>query len=671
MSFRRILGITLLLAVIGPTLIVVGALQHQDPLVHGGFLCLAAAACWLGFHLLRSLARRLLYRVGNRLFVSYLLIGVVPIVLVFCLIAVLTYLLTGQLAAKRVEGELQLALAGLRSTSAAMAAELEVETDSPTRHALFQRLAPPLPGLGWALRTLDGGLDGEGPLDPALLLPEGRIETSLEAVGRLPGGQHFLAVVAPPGAAGSLIVYRRIEPELRQSIEAVTEVSVGFPQALAGDEEANLHFTINGQSMVLEGGSSPEKRALPTFEKAPPPVAESGLLGQPFVYFPRSVELPYVDWSDQDWHAAIEGGDQTFSLMVQTSMAREYIELFESASADDINTVIGRGAVQLPLALSIATLVLYCLAAVVASLLVYRIARATSRLHRGFAEVERGNFQVQLKLRGRDQLAGLVQSFNRMAKHLSQAIEDRAEREAIERELEIARQLQRSLLPPADFCAPGFEIAADFLPAAAIGGDFYHFVRREDGRLLVAIADVSGHGLSTGIVMSAAKALLSALATDYCPCAELLRRLDRELCSHTGRRHFVTLGLCTFDLAEGRVELTNAGHPYPYRLQPDGTLTALENPSRPLAVALPQDFRSTYSATAPGDLWVLYSDGVIEAQSPSGEVFGFTRFENLLASCAGKSAAATRDTLLAAWREFVTCECPEDDRTLLVLKVLG
>jgi sigma-B regulation protein RsbU (phosphoserine phosphatase) len=326
--------------------------------------------------------------------------------------------------------------------------------------------------------------------------------------------------------------------------------------------------------------------------------------------------------------------------------------------------------VALPLYLSLATMTLYLIAAVVAGILVYRIARATSRLHHGFTEVEKGNFQVDLKFGGRDQLAGLVASFNRMARHLAGSLEERAQREAIERELEIARQLQRSLLPPADYCAPGFEIAVDFVPAAAIGGDFYHFSAWSDGRLLVAIADVSGHGLSTGIVMSAAKALLSALATDYCPCPELLRRLDRELRSHTGRRNFVTLGLCAFDLARGRIELSNAGHPYPYRLRRDGSLQAIENPSRPLAVGLPQDFRSVVAEIAQGDLFVLYSDGVIEAQSPAGEVFGFERFESLLRTCAGKSAAATRDCVLATWRDFTGTNCPEDDRTLLVLKVL-
>jgi serine phosphatase RsbU (regulator of sigma subunit) len=681
MSFRRIFAIAFLLFALGAALVVAGLLGGRALAIQLGFESVLLGFLWLGFHILRRIFQRLLFRVGNRLFVSYVLIGVLPMLMVFCLAGLLVYLLTGQLAVRRAERELQQALQLLREKAAAMSQGLEPGSDALARRALFAA-GRPAAGLGWALRPLAGDLDGEGPLDPALLLPEGRVQTSLEAVGRLgKNGPHFLAVVAPPTAAGSLVVYQRIEPELRRQIEDATHASISFPQArlaaakaLQEGAEPDMQVSVSGGSVnfKFDGGDdadASDRTTIRTFEKDPPLVAESGLVGKPIVYFPRSVELPYIDWTDGDWHSAIEE-DDNFNMVAQTSVAREYLALFDSATADDINTAIGENMVALPLYLAMATLTLYFLAAVIAGVLVYRIARATSCLHFGFTEVEKGNFQVDLTFRGKDQLAGLVASFNRMARHLAGSLEERAQREAIERELEIARQLQRSLLPPADYCAPGFEIAADFVPAAAIGGDFYHFSGWSDGRLLVAIADVSGHGLATGIVMSAAKALLSALSTDYCPCPELLRRLDRELRSHTGRRNFVTLALCAFDRARGKLELSNAGHPYPYRLQADGCLTAIENPSRPLAVGLPQDFRSVCTEIAAGDLFVLYSDGVIEALAPSGEVFGFDRFENVLRTCAGKTAAETRDCVLDAWRSFTGTNCPEDDRTLLVLKVL-
>jgi sigma-B regulation protein RsbU (phosphoserine phosphatase) len=240
----------------------------------------------------------------------------------------------------------------------------------------------------------------------------------------------------------------------------------------------------------------------------------------------------------------------------------------------------------------------------------------------------------------------------------------------IERELETARTLQRRLLPPPDFAFPGLQIAVDFLPASAIGGDFYHFLSEDPDHLTVVVADVSGHGLSTGIVMASAKASLSAFATASRDAITVLSSLDEEIRRTTDSRTFVTLAHLRFLFDEGAVEFTNAGHLYPYRVEPLGGVTALENPARPLGVGLPSGFKTVRAPLVPGDLWVLLSDGIVEALSPAEEVFGFPRLESLLARGAGGTAAETRDRVLAAWRDFTGGDVPADDRTLLVLKVV-
>jgi phosphoserine phosphatase RsbU/P len=312
--------------------------------------------------------------------------------------------------------------------------------------------------------------------------------------------------------------------------------------------------------------------------------------------------------------------------------------------------------------------VVYILAGLVAGILVYRIAQASRRLHAGFSAVQAGNFSHRARLRGNDQLSELIASFNHMVGRLEDGMKARAEREAIDRELRVARDLQRSLLPSPNFRAPGFEIAVDFMPAAEIGGDFYDLIEQPDGRLLVAIADVSGHGLSTGIVMSAAKVLLSALIADGCTATKLFERLDREILLMTDRRAFVTLALCAFDPALGKVEFTNAGQVYPYRVTASGRVESLSNPSRPLGVALPARFVTVSADWDVEDLWVLASDAIIEARNRAGEVFGFESFEAALAACAGNSACEARDRILAVWQAFTCCELPEDDRTLIVLR---
>jgi sigma-B regulation protein RsbU (phosphoserine phosphatase) len=316
-----------------------------------------------------------------------------------------------------------------------------------------------------------------------------------------------------------------------------------------------------------------------------------------------------------------------------------------------------------------ATLVVFVLASLLAALLVSRIARATRRLWIGFGEIEKGNFAHRAALKGHDQLAALIESFNHMAERLASSVSARAEKEALERELEVARDLQRRLLPPAGFSFPGVSIAVDFRPAAAIGGDFYDL--SGDARTLtVVVADVSGHGLPTGIVMAASKAALSALAKTGASGTRLMELLDVEVVRSTDPRTFVTLAYLAFDLAAGTVDFTNAGHPYPYRVRPDGTVEALVNAARPLGVALPPGWRTVTAPLLPGDLWVVYSDGLVEAAAEEGgEPWGFGRLEQCLREGAGGSAAALRDRILASQRVHTGHDETDDDRTLLVLRI--
>ena len=359
------------------------------------------------------------------------------------------------------------------------------------------------------------------------------------------------------------------------------------------------------------------------------------------------------------------------ALTLRSSISRELHALFGDARiGSERGSETGTVVLQVMKAMALFTLAIYAVALLLAGLLVLRIARATGRLSKGFAEIDRGNFAARVSLRGRDQLAELVESFNQMASHLQASVSEKASHEVIERELETARTLQRRLLPPPDFSFPGLQIAVDFRPASAIGGDFYHFLSETDDRLTVVVADVSGHGLSTGIVMASAKASLSAFAATSRDSIAVLSILDEEIRRTTDSRTFVTLGHLRFLFDEGTVEFTNAGHLYPYRVEPLGTVSSLENPSLPLGVRLPGRFRTVRAPLVAGDLWVLLSDGIVEALSPSGEVFGFPRLESLLARGAGGTAAETRDRVLSAWREFTGGDLPADDRTLLVLKVI-
>lgn len=624
-----------------------------------GVLAVVVSAPVFGVSALRHLLRGLLWRVGCRLFVSYLLIGVLPLLLVAGLISAALYILAGQSGARRAETRLLARLDALDAKASEFAGrERARRPEAATGSGSFD---------GWALIPASGAAEGEGPLGTNL----GKLgvpEQGLRAFVRR--AEKSFLLVARRTKAGFLYLYRSADVGFEDELSAEAGLNVRFG---LGKSEMNTGETSTGvegkkgKIKVTSPGRRTHFSSLNTDErkgrggKRPGP-AELGLV----VWF-LPLDLPTLDATT----GAVEK-DEEAALLVKTSIRAEFLSLFGGARLSSSGDGADAIAVSILKSLGVATGIVYLLALLVASLLVFRIARAARRLSHGFAQIEKGNFGVREKLRGRDQLAGLVNSFNEMAGHLEASMAARAEAEALGRELAIARDLQRRLLPSPDFSFPGVELAADFRPAAAIGGDFYHFIGEGETRLTVVIADVAGHGLPAGIVMASALASLSALSRGGTDTPTLLAHLDEEVRRTTERRAFVTLAHVRFDLAGRTAEFTNAGHIYPYRVAPDGTVSSVENPSKPLGAGRPVERVTITIPLVDGEVWVLLSDGVVEAMAPDGsEAFGFERLERALAPCGGKGPRDVLDSVLLAWRAHTGGDDPGDDRTVVVVKVLA
>lgn len=653
----------------------------------------------------RHLLRGLLWRVGSRLFVSYVLIGVLPLPVLAGLAYGTLLIFTGQLGARRAEAALLSREAPLADAARELATRFRAAGTAADRRKSFEAVrdsrGKALPALGYAYAS-GAALEGSGPVPPAELLPRPWLATAgPRLVGRL-GERRILGALESVGGA-TLLLYVPVGRDLRRRVEEETGIEVQIYRARMSGEDAGrprkkgISFSTGGQRSGTRvdvdedeppatppaPGSSPDSPPEPApapepETKAPPdpvfelkgpsasPATGSGPFRGRISVWPLTVDRPVLDWES----GTVREGEALL-LVVRTSPVEEFRALFGGAKLGSgmASTIV---VTVLKVLLAVVAGV-YLVAGIIAAILVMRIARATKRLSTGFAEIETGNFAHQApRLRGRDQLATLLDAFNRMAAHLGESVAAQAEREALKHELRVARDLQRRLLPSADFAFPGTELAVDFRPAAEIGGDFYHFAVEGDRNLVVVIADVSGHGLPTGIVMAAAKASLSALSTTGTPTDEMFATLDREIRIATEPRTFVTLAHARFRLGERVVEVTNAGHLYPYRVEASGAVRWVENPSSPLGLSIPRatPFRTVTAPLAPGDLWVLLSDGILEATSPSGEQFGFERLEAVLRQGAGGSAAELKDRILDAWRAFTGHDEPEDDRTLLVLKIV-
>jgi serine phosphatase RsbU (regulator of sigma subunit) len=261
-----------------------------------------------------------------------------------------------------------------------------------------------------------------------------------------------------------------------------------------------------------------------------------------------------------------------------------------------------------------------------------------------------------------------------MTEHLEELIQTAAQKEALDKELELARKVQRELLPEAIANREGVEFATHFEPSAAIGGDYFDILEAKGSRIAVMIADVAGHGLAAGLRMAMVKAAVTLQIEDAVKSAEIFARLHRMLRGFGGQgggvrdRTFVTASLSVFDPKSGALVLTNAGHPPAYRIRAAGTVEELLAPGVPLGSIAGAPGRIETSLL-PGDTLVWLSDGLIESIDAHDRQFGFERVERALAG-PSRSAAEVRDRLLAAIRAHTGGRPPEDDRTLVVMRYL-
>lgn len=247
--------------------------------------------------------------------------------------------------------------------------------------------------------------------------------------------------------------------------------------------------------------------------------------------------------------------------------------------------------------------------------------------------------------------------------------EARLERQRQDRELQIAREIQRSLFPRDRPEVPGFEVAAVSHPCFQVGGDHYDHIPLPQQRLALAIADVSGKGTPASILMASVHAWLRALAGTEEP-ERLMARLNRFLFESTQDNKYVTLFYAELDPGRGRLRYVNAGHVPPFLVRADGACERLGCGGPVLGLIEEVSYEVGEAALAPGDLVAMVTDGVTEALSPDECEFADERaLEALRATLAG-SAEATVDALVAgvsAWTGAAGCS---DDLTVLVLKAL-
>jgi predicted ester cyclase len=241
------------------------------------------------------------------------------------------------------------------------------------------------------------------------------------------------------------------------------------------------------------------------------------------------------------------------------------------------------------------------------------------------------------------------------------------ERERIEQELQVARQIQQELLPEATPELDGWEVAAYYKPAREVGGDFYDFLELPDGRLGIVVGDATGHGMPAALVMATTRGMLRAAAQPLDAPSEVLARVNDALWPDIPPNMFVTCLYAVLDPTEGRLRYANAGHDLPYLKRKDDAWE-LRATGMPLGLMPEMNYEEKETVLEAGDSILFYSDGLVEAHDPQREMFGFPRLRALVGEHDGADGSLI-DNLLNELSDFVGDGWEqEDDITLVTLQ---
>jgi serine phosphatase RsbU (regulator of sigma subunit) len=236
------------------------------------------------------------------------------------------------------------------------------------------------------------------------------------------------------------------------------------------------------------------------------------------------------------------------------------------------------------------------------------------------------------------------------------------------RDLDQAADIQRRFLPSAAPDVPGADIAGYNAPCRTVGGDYYDFFSYENGRVALALGDVSGKGMPASLMMMGLQARVQALVDEPEDLGATMVRINKVTCPRCPSNRFITFFFCVMDPATGNVSYANAGHNPPFLVRANGEISMLPGGGPPLGIIAVAPYTEEHCTMNSGDLLVIYSDGVTEANNPNEEEFGEDRFGEVLIANREKSAEEIVAAVNAALTGWADGAHPADDITMVVAK---
>jgi sigma-B regulation protein RsbU (phosphoserine phosphatase) len=644
-----------------------------------GFLAFLATVLFsiLAF---RWLKRRILWRLRNRLIVTYVFIGVIPVVLLAAMAGFSIYLFAGQFASYVVISELNAQLRSVEAVNAAISNEVAAglaRGNNPTAESLS--------GLkkrdrAWGHRQVQAWhatkplpLSGENPAVSSFLYPGFFDKSENQYARALHEGKPFHEIVDDHGK-----LYLRVASVLPVRADSLTVVtSEPLDQDLvgkiaadlgeitlfagtapdestgqvnpAGEKDSGLRTTFSFDAKSKNGVAVTQTSGGQRTTEDLPPTFTVGVSPEPVNFMdqeiPFATPLQAVDWNSGTTAA------RGIYLRVRTRPSKLYRHLF--AALGEFAGLV----VDVLIAVAIFFGIIELIALIIGTWMTRTVTAAVAQLHDATRHVDRGDFSHRIPVKSSDQLADLARSFNSMTASIEKLILEQKEKQRLENELAIAQEVQAQLFPRQVSELESLEVHGFCRPARTVSGDYYDFLTASSHKLILAVGDISGKGISAALLMATIHSAVRAYSVENLPQMRepvavgavagsgrvmaawpegvevspgaLLSLLNHQLYESTPPEKYATLFLGIYDGRSHHLTYSNGGHLPPILIGKDGTLRRLEAGGTVVGLFDNMTYDEGSVEMHPGEIFLAYSDGVTEPENDFGE-FGEQRLIDLV-----------------------------------------
>jgi sigma-B regulation protein RsbU (phosphoserine phosphatase) len=639
-----------------------------------GGLAILVSALSIGYRVYVLARHRLLWRVRRKLILSYIFIGVVPVLLVAIFFTLGGLLFFFNVSGFMLRNHVTSVVDGARFLAQAAAPTLDpASTPAQLTAGLVTRqnaAAERYPLVSYALVPSDSrcaSSDARAPAPKVAAGPWSHIDAPQDIPSWVPC-TGFANLITYQTEGGTAVAARAVmwPPGLTSALV----VDIPFGDALIREFHDEMGITIESYSIV-----EVVDRNLPSSTRerrgrlvVGPVNLRLGEQAEPLGW------VAFLDYTD--WKTGATSGLTVGFRMGPTAVYR-YLSGPSFASLDNYN--LGQIFLILLAVIAGLFLIIQAVALVMGLSLARSITGSVHELFAGTERVRRGDFSHKIAIRSRDQLGELAGSFNSMTASIEGLLLEKAEKERLEQELKIARSIQMSLLPQGPLQMPGVSLSGHCEPAREVGGDYYDFLPLDNDRLGILIADVAGKGTSAALYMAELKGLVLSLSRHHVSPRTMLIEANRIISKHLDARSFITMTYAVVDLRARTMTCSRAGHcPLVYVPGPEADSRAPQvlTPEG-MVLGLQFDLGDTFDrlleeVTLPlgrGDLFVLYTDGISEAMNEQGDCFGDQRLVDLAERNADLKSDALCERILSEVHSFAGDAAQHDDMTMVLIKI--